>query len=156
MSEDFSRSVAAVVIREGKALLARHTYGNGRGKLIVPGGYLNEGEEVFDALKREVFEETGIFVEPKKLVGVRFNQKDWYAVFSAEYTGGEARSDCDENDEVVWLPIEEALERDDVPTLTKELIKCVLNEKNAFDEIPYKGNANGGKYRFFGAKKDFR
>ena len=32
---NWSQSVAGVCIREGRVLLARHTYGNGKGKLII-------------------------------------------------------------------------------------------------------------------------
>ena len=31
---NWGQSVTAVVIREGKVLLARHTYGSGNGKLV--------------------------------------------------------------------------------------------------------------------------
>ncbi len=57
---NWGQSVAGVVIREGKVLLARHTYGNGKGLLITPGGYLEYGETPQDALKREFLEETNI------------------------------------------------------------------------------------------------
>ena len=64
------QSVAGVVIREGKVLLARHTYGDGRGLLIVPGGYVEYGETPQDALKREFLEETSIVVEPKRIIAI--------------------------------------------------------------------------------------
>ena len=34
---DWGKSVAGVVIRDEKVLLVRHTYGAGKGMLIVPG-----------------------------------------------------------------------------------------------------------------------
>lgn len=34
---NWSQSVTAVVIKEGRVLLARHTYGAGKGLLIIPG-----------------------------------------------------------------------------------------------------------------------
>ena len=123
---DWSRSVTGVVIREGKVLLARHTYGGGKGLLIVPGGYLERGESPQQALRRELLEETGVTVEPGRLIGARFGEKDWYAAFAAEYVSGQAVSDHDENSEVVWMDTEEALGREDVPGLTKELIRCAL------------------------------
>ena len=88
---NWSQSVTGIVIREGKVLLARHTYGDGKGKLIIPGGYVQKGEYPWDALKREYLEETGVLIEPKRLVGVRFNLKDWYLAFSAEYFSGTAK-----------------------------------------------------------------
>ena len=41
---NWGQSVGGVVIKDGKVLLARHTYGNGKGMLIIPGGYVNYGE----------------------------------------------------------------------------------------------------------------
>ena len=35
---NWGQSVTGVVIKENKVLLARHTYGGGKGMLIVPGG----------------------------------------------------------------------------------------------------------------------
>ena len=36
---NWCQSVAGVVLRDGKVLLVRHTYGVRKGRLIVPGGY---------------------------------------------------------------------------------------------------------------------
>jgi len=141
---NWSQSVTGVVIKDGKVLLARHTYGGGAGLLIIPGGYVEFGESPQDALKREFLEETNVVVEPKKIIGIRFNSHDWYVAFSAEYVSGEAKSDHDENSEVVWMDIEEALVREDVPGLTKSLIKCALNEEMDFDQIPYESKSRPG------------
>ncbi len=145
---DFNRSVAGVLLREGKVLLARHTYGPGKGKLIIPGGYIEEGEMPEEALKREFLEEVGITVRPTKLIGIRFNIKDWYAVFSVEHIAGEPRSDRDENSEVVWMPIEDALSHDDVPDLSKKLIECALTD--GWDTVDYVGRMP--PYKLYGKK----
>ena len=79
-----------------------------------------------EALRREYMEETGIAVKAGKLIGIRFSKKDWYAVFVAEYVEGEARSDGDENSEVIWMDPDEALKDDSVPGLTKEMIRKAL------------------------------
>jgi len=134
---NWCQSVTGVVIKDNKVLLARHTYGSGKGLYIVPGGYVEYGEMPQDAVKREIFEETKIVAEPKNIIGIRFNEKDWYVAFSADYVSGEATSDHDENDAVVWMDIEEALEREDVPGLTKTLIQCALKEENGFGQLPY-------------------
>ena len=131
------QSVTGVVIKDNKVLLARHTYGSGKGLYIVPGGYVEFGEMPQDAVKREIFEETKIVAEPKNIIGIRFNDKDWYVAFSAEYVSGEAVSDDDENDAVVWMDIPEALEREDVPGLTKTLIQCALKDSEGFGQLPY-------------------
>lgn len=130
MSEDntnWGKSVAGVVIKDGRVLLARHTYGAGRGRLIIPGGYIQHGETPEQAVRRELLEETGIETEPAGIIGVRFNCKDWYVAFRAEYVAGEARSDHDENSEVTWLETEKALAAEDVPDLSKKLIMAALS-----------------------------
>ena len=96
-STNWSQSVAGVCLKDGKVLLARHTYGSGKGKLIIPGGNVRFGEMPEETLVREYLEETGVQVKAGHLLGIRFNDKDWYAVFAAEYVEGEARSDGDEN-----------------------------------------------------------
>ena len=146
--QHFCQSVTGIVIRDHKVLLARHTCGVGKNRLIVPGGYVEPGETPQQALKREYMEETGIVVEPKELIGIRFNQKDWYVAFRAEYKGGRAVSDGDENSEVLWLDVEEALSREDVPDLTKKLIQSALSGKS-MKHIDYKGTTRYGEYSFY-------
>ena len=136
---NWGQSVTAVVIKDNKVLLVRHTYGNGKGMLIIPGGYVEYGETPQDAVVREFKEETNITIKPNKIIGIRFNTKDWYIAFSADYISGATQSDGDENDLVLWLDIDEALSRDDVPELTKSLVKCALNGKG-LKETEYNGS----------------
>ncbi len=117
------QSVTGVCIREDQVLLVRLTYGKRKGQLILPGGYLEQGETPQMALKREFMEETGVEVEPGDLIGIRFNMQDWYVAFRADYVSGEARSDGDENSEAVWMDVSEALTSEDVPELTAILIR---------------------------------
>lgn len=142
-----SKSVAAVVIKDGCVLLARHSYGIRKGSLIVPGGYVEEGEMPEEAAARELLEETGIKAKITQLIGIRFNTKDWYAVFSAEYLDGEAHSDNNENTQVLWLPLEEVAAHEDIPDLTKKLIECALKEKRLC-KIDYIGK--NPPYSFYG------
>ena len=135
---NWQQSTAGVCIKDHKVLLARHTYGGGKGKLIIPGGYLEQGELPEDGVRREFLEETGITVEPRKLLGIRFNTKDWYVVFAVDYISGEAVSDHDENSEVLWIDTAEALSREDVPGLTKIMIEKAL-QGGSLVNTPYVG-----------------
>ena len=141
-STNWSQTVAGVCLKEGKVLLARHTYGSGNGKLIIPGGYVKFGEVPEETLVREYLEETGVRVKAGRLLGIRFSAKDWYAVFAAEYVEGEARSDGDENSEVVWMDVEEALKDETVPGLTKTMIEQALKE-TGFELTPYQTTKQG-------------
>lgn len=147
---NWSQSVAGVVIKENQVLLARHTYGVGKDKLIIPGGYVEKQETPQEALKREFLEEVNLVIEPQEIIGIRFNQRDWYVAFCAEYVSGEAVSDQRENDEVLWMDIQEALSREDVPDLTKKLIVCAQKKEKGFVEIPYEGTARYGVYALYG------
>ncbi|WP_369297952.1 NUDIX domain-containing protein [uncultured Neglectibacter sp.] len=147
---DWSRSVAGVVVRDGKVLLVRHSYGAGKGMLIVPGGYVNRGENPEDAVRRELLEETGVEISAGPVLGIRFNQKDWYVAFLADYLSGEARSDNDENSEALWLDCTEALSREDVPGLTKSLIESALKAREnggGLEAAPYESKNGGTLYR---------
>lgn len=135
---NWCQSVAAVVIKDNKVLLARHTYGSGRELLIIPGGYVKYGESPVEAVKREYFEEVNIHIEPERIIAARFNAKDWYVIFSAKYISGTAMSDHDENSEAVWLPIEEILQRNDVPELTKRAVESAVKE-GGLAQIPFDG-----------------
>lgn len=148
---NWSQSVGCVVTRNGgkEVLLGRHTYGPGNGKLILPGGYVKFGELPEETAVREVLEETGIQVKPGRLLGIRCNRNDWYIMLEAEYISGEAFAADDENSEVVWLDAKEALQREDVPDLSKEAIEAVVYRyENALKESFYKEESEKS-YQFF-------
>lgn len=94
--------------------------------------------------------QASVVVEPKEIIGIRFNLKDWYVAFAADYVSGEATSDHDENDDVVWMPVEEALEREDVPDLTKKLIQCALQPKKGLAPMTYEGKSKNGQGNLYG------
>jgi ADP-ribose pyrophosphatase YjhB (NUDIX family) len=60
--------VGAVVVHEGRVLLIRRGKEPLRGRWVVPGGTVEPGETLRDALIREVREETGLTVEPGEVV----------------------------------------------------------------------------------------
>ena len=139
---NWGQSVTGVVIHERKVLLARHTYGGGKGKLIIPGGYVEYDETPQQALVREYMEETGVTVEPENIIGIRFNMHDWYVAFRARYVSGEPRSDHDENSEVIWVDLDEALHRDDVPELTKKLIQSAISDHTGLQYTDYESTSH--------------
>ena len=147
---NWGQSVTAVVIKANKVLLARHTYGNAKNMLVIPGGYVMNNETPQDAVKREFLEEFNAIIEPKNILAVRFNMHDWYIVFSAKYISGEIKSDNNENNEALWLDINTALLRDDIPELTKTLIKCALKDERSFKKLPYEGNPKNGEVSLYG------
>lgn len=146
---NWGQSVAGVVIRDNKVLLARHTYGSGKGMLIIPGGYVQFGETPQDALVREYMEETKIQVRPLEIIGIRFNMHDWYIVFRADYISGQAISDQDENSEVLWMDVEEAMRREDVPELTKIMIQSAVTGERGLQHEEYAGSVKHAPYSLY-------
>ncbi len=146
---NWGQSVTGVVIKDNKVLLARHTYGGGKGLLIVPGGYVNVDETPQEALVREYMEETKVTVKPLDIIGIRFNMHDWYIAFRAEYVSGEATSDHEENSEVLWVDVEDALTRDDVPELTKKLIESAMKKEVGLHYEEYNGSTKHGPYSLY-------
>ena len=62
--------VASTVFKEDQVLLVRRLNEPAKGRLGIPGGVVELGEKVSDAAVREVFEETGIIVEPVRVLTV--------------------------------------------------------------------------------------
>ncbi len=60
--------VGAVVIRDDAVLLVRRAFPPRQGEWSLPGGRLELGESLVDAVRREVREETGLEVEVGPLV----------------------------------------------------------------------------------------
>lgn len=60
-------SVSAVILQERRLLLQKRSDG---GQWGLPGGSVEVGESVLQALSREVREETGLLIQPSRLIGV--------------------------------------------------------------------------------------
>ncbi len=50
-------AVCGILEIDGKILFVRHTYGQAKNRILIPGGYVKEDELPTQAVKREFFEE---------------------------------------------------------------------------------------------------
>jgi 8-oxo-dGTP diphosphatase len=108
--------VGAIVLEGEKVLMVKRGNNPGKGKWSFPGGLVNIGEEVREAVKREVKEETGLSVKIGDLAGVIdviLKDNDGkvqfhYVVidFFAEKEGGEISPKSDADD-VKWIRLQE-------------------------------------------------
>ena len=49
-------AVCGIVEIDDKILLVRHTYGTAKNRILLPGGYVKQGEIPTTAVEREIFE----------------------------------------------------------------------------------------------------
>jgi len=108
--------VGAIVMRGDSVLLVKRDKEPSKGMWSIPGGLVEIGETVRDALRREVTEECGIEVEPTELFDVvdAVNRDDkgrvrfHYVIvdFLSEWRGGDLAAGSDVAD-ARWTPLGE-------------------------------------------------
>jgi 8-oxo-dGTP diphosphatase len=65
-------AVSAAIVRDGKVLIVRRApRGPAGGLYSLPGGVVEVGETLMEAVKREIEEETALTIEPVALAGYR-------------------------------------------------------------------------------------
>jgi len=125
-----SVGVGAVLIHQGRVLLIRRGKEPLRGRWVVPGGTVELGETLEQALVREVLEETGLLVKPREVVAVfdrihsDADHVDYHYVivdYLCDYVGGEARAASDA--EAVALVAPEDLPAYDLPEKALEVVR---------------------------------
>ena len=106
-------AVSAAIIRDGRVLIARRAKGASTGVFTLPGGVVEAGETLHEAVIREISEETGIAIEPIALAGHReFITRDAdgrvqrhfvILCFASRWISGEGEPALEELSELRWL-----------------------------------------------------
>lgn len=144
-------TVCGIVEIDGKVLLVRHTYGNARNRILLPGGYVHENELPTTAAEREILEETGVTARASSIITVQFKPEQWCVVFVMEYISGTPRSDGFENDEVLLLDVKEAISRPDITNLSREILTAYSEEHSELRKSSYiPKTADEASYSIFG------
>lgn len=113
-----------MVIRDGSLLLVKRGRGANVGLWAVPGGKVEYGERLREAVAREMLEETGLVVAVGEVawVGEAVGPGDpplWHFAlvdFYATPKGGDVRVG-DDAAAVEWVPMDEVLRRPVTPTM---------------------------------------
>ncbi len=108
--------VGAVVVEDGKLLMVQRGKEPAKGRWSVPGGHVEDGEYIVDALQREVREETGLEIEPGELLGIFEVVGERHIVildYLATVAGDPTPRAGADADDVRWVPLDEV---DSLPT----------------------------------------
>ena len=144
-------TVCGIVEIESRVLLVRHTYGNAKDRILLPGGFVQENELPTVAIEREILEETGVTAKAKSIIAMQFKPEQWCAVFVMEYISGTPKSDKFENSEVLLLTPEEAIERNDITNISREILKAYIAKYSELSKSGYvPSSANRDNYVIFG------
>jgi 8-oxo-dGTP diphosphatase len=117
-NKKFGLSVRAIIKdQQGRCLLVRRSNlcKHFAGKWEWPGGTANQGETFVQTLVREVSEETGLEVQPRKFVGAFEMDLTTFAAvvicMEADITGGEFKLSPEHTDSC-WVPVEDIFNYD--------------------------------------------
>jgi len=131
-------------------LLVQKSYGPMKGKLTFPGGFVDRGENLEKALRREILEETGIEIRKQKLIGIRLmiNSKEnsIYFIFRAEAKNRKEPRVSPESESVEYYDLKIIKGRENLSSLVKYIVKNIkenkLIEKTNFIPREIKVNKN--------------
>jgi 8-oxo-dGTP diphosphatase len=109
-------AVGAIVVVDGALLLVRRAQPPAAGRWSVPGGRVEHGEMLTDALIREVREETGLEVVPGELAGwvERVGEGHHFVILDFFAQVVSATSELlpgDDADRAEWVPLAELQNR---------------------------------------------
>ncbi|WP_366248925.1 NUDIX domain-containing protein [Terribacillus aidingensis] len=133
-------AVSAVICNDQQILLQQRS---DNGKWSLPGGNVDIGESVLEAIKREVKEETGLEVIVKRITGVYSNpdhiiaytdgevRQQFSICFAAEAAVGQLRK-SDESFAIAWVQINKLDDYDIHPAQRIRIADALKNCKSAF------------------------
>ncbi len=131
---------AAIFDEHGKVLLTRR---RDNGQWCLPGGAVEAGESVAEACEREVWEETGLRVRVKRLVGVYshpdqltvYSETDQFHIivlhFEAEIISGELGL-SDETSAFGYFTLDEVEGLEMLGRHKERILDTLANQKEAF------------------------
>jgi 8-oxo-dGTP diphosphatase len=120
----------------------------------LPGGALQPGEHLVEAVEREVLEETGVRAHFESLVclrhwhGYRYGMSDIYFVCRLAPLSEDVSMQAEELDECLWMPVEDYFNSELVSPFNKRIVQAALSSPGV---VPthIEGYADPTKYEIF-------
>jgi 8-oxo-dGTP diphosphatase len=130
-TKNYIVGVGAIVVCDGELLVIKDRFFPG---YKLPGGHIERGESIKEALRREVFEETGVHIEFESIVNLghfqngQFGESNLYIVCTARAKSKEISvMDASEIAEAKWISPEEFLGSEEVNTYNKSVVEAAIN-----------------------------
>jgi len=120
----------------------------------LPGGALQPGEHLVEAVTREVLEETGVETKFESLVcfrhwhGYRYGKSDIYFVCRLSPLSEDVTMQAEEIEECFWMPVADYFDSDLVSVFNKRIVKAALSSSGVMPEW-IEGYADPSRYEFF-------
>ncbi len=132
-TKNYIVGVGAVVMHQGKLLVIKDRFNAG---YKLPGGHIDKGESIKEALKREVLEETGVQIDFESIVNLghfkngQFGESNLYIVCTAKALSTAINiADSIEISEAKWMELEAFLQDEEVNNYNKSVVKAAYGNK---------------------------
>jgi 8-oxo-dGTP diphosphatase len=125
----FTVSAAAIITNEKNEVLLLDHVLRPFSNWGIPGGFIEPGEQPEAAVRREIFEETGLELNNVKLVKVKTNNTHIEIIFRA-FASGKAEAKSREINAAVWFAV------DEIPEEMSKKQKAEIRELLGFEQNP--------------------
>jgi len=121
-----------LVEKDGKYLLVQEKQPKVYGLWNLPAGYVDKGEQIKDAAKREVLEETGFEVKVLDEIDIYHEStgRPVKHIFKAEISGGKLKKQNDEILDIQWMSFDEIEELSKENKLRAPWIRDVIKKQH--------------------------
>ena len=123
-------TVCGLLPIDGKILLVRPSYGPYKDRVLLPGGYVLDGELPTTTIEREIMAGTGVCAHADTLLAMQFRDFQWCSVFRMIYIEGKPHPHGRENSEVLLLSPEEAVAHPDITDMSRAILKAYIKDGN--------------------------